>query len=60
MSVTREITLWCDANDCYEWCQFNDFESHGGKVSPCRRVARKHGWTFSRAAGDRCPKHPAS
>lgn len=54
MSVTHEITLWCDADGCDEWIQFNDHESHHGKVSEARKLAKRAGWRWNVTLGDRC------
>lgn len=59
MSFTREITLWCDVEDCVEWT-----------IGEHRTVARSRllaerlkdewgkpaGWSY-RGGKDRCPEH---
>jgi hypothetical protein len=57
MSLTREITLWCDTEDCVEWTTLNDYESGGGKAGMARLAARGRGWQHTVADGDLCPKH---
>ena len=56
MSYTKEITLWCDAKDCQEWIQLNDYESKQGKVAEARIHARTQRWT-SVGNKDYCRKH---
>jgi hypothetical protein len=51
MSVTREVTIWCD--DCLEWDQ-----QSGVKVMAFRKELKEKGWTHRREDGrakDYCP-----
>ena len=56
MSYTKEVTLWCDAPDCQEWVQLNNYESKGGSVSAARIYARARRWT-SVGNKDYCKQH---
>jgi hypothetical protein len=56
MSYTKEVTLWCDADDCQEWAQLNHHESNGGKVAAARISARRARWTTV-GGKDYCQKH---
>jgi hypothetical protein len=70
MSVTKEVTLWCDAevdgHTCGRWVQFNYAEA-GGSATRARVVAKRDGWS-SRPGGtirggnvtDNCPRHTAN
>lgn len=51
MSVTREHTVWCDADDCVEWITFS------GSTRVVRREARTLGWRFIGRKADLCPQH---
>lgn len=56
VSVTREITLWCDQEGCSEWIGLNNYESNGGNVAAARISARRGRWTN---VGDKdfCKQH---
>ena len=56
MSYTREVTLWCDDEDCAEWVQLNNHESKRGTIAAARIAARVNGWTFA-GGRDHCRKH---
>ena len=56
MSATKEVTLWCDADGCYEWTQLNNHESRSGSVSAARTYARRDRWTFVNGK-DFCKQH---
>lgn len=56
MSFTLEITLWCDADDCMTWIQFNYSEARGHPRT-ARRLASEVGWTWNAQKGDRCKEH---
>lgn len=57
MSITREITIWCDREGCTEWTQFNDHDSEHAKVTVARKLAGRTGWTYNSERGDWCPAH---
>jgi hypothetical protein len=56
VTYTKEVTLWCEADDCQEWVQLNNHESRAGTVSAARIAARREGWTFANGK-DHCRKH---
>jgi hypothetical protein len=56
VSFTLETTLWCDADECMEWWQFNYSEAQG-HPRMARQLARRGGWTWNATDGDRCSKH---
>lgn len=51
MSVTKETTIWCDADECVEWTQQNT-----GSVAEARRLAARSGWV-QRGGKDFCRGH---
>jgi alkylated DNA repair dioxygenase AlkB len=57
VSITKEVTVWCEHGDCSRWEQVNDYESVGGKVSEARKAVKRMGWTYNRDRGDWCPAH---
>lgn len=48
MSITREVTVWCD--ECSHWEQ-----KSGGTATSFRKDLRKSGW-FCTKGKDLCPK----
>ena len=46
MSYTKEVTLWCEAENCSEWLTLNNYESKGGHVGQARIYARRARWTY--------------
>jgi hypothetical protein len=56
MTYTKEVTLWCEADDCHEWVQLNNDQSKGGSVSAARIAARVYGWTWL-GGKDHCRAH---
>jgi hypothetical protein len=52
MSVTREVTVWCDG--CMEWDQRS-----GTRATDLRRELKAKGWTRTKVDGewkDYCPE----
>ena len=51
MTWSKEVTLWCDSDDCEEWERFNS-QSVKGAVS----MARKRDWTSPEWDTHYCPR----
>lgn len=59
MSVTKEVSIWCDGksadNPCVQWT-----EGLSDSVATARKNIKKKGWTTKRALGgmflDLCPR----
>lgn len=52
MSVTKQITIWCDENGCANWDQIS------GNVDYARNEAKRMGWsqiTRDKKRIDLCP-----
>lgn len=56
MSITHEITVWCDEPGCFRWEQFNHHDA-GGSKRVARKLAARQGWRFTPGRGDRCKEH---
>ena len=54
MSWSREITIWCDADECDAWSQ-----ESGMTVGEMRRYLGPEGWVNIRGR-DLCPAHRPS
>jgi hypothetical protein len=57
VSFTLEITLWCEAEGCPEWVQYNYADARGHPRTARRLAADQSGWTWGREKGDRCREH---
>lgn len=58
MSVSTDVTIWCDADECNEWYQGDS----GSNASRIRRTLARRGWTRVRRDGrvlDLCPDDSA-
>lgn len=42
MSVSHEVTVWCDGNDCNEWVQ----DVNG--ITRLRAALKRRGWTIGK------------
>lgn len=51
MSVTKQVTLWCDRDICRRHVQLDV-----SVVSEARALARGEGWRYF-GGEDRCPTH---
>jgi hypothetical protein len=51
LSISKEITIWCDAPDCPKWSQ-----EPGSVASTIRADKQRRGWKY-RNGKDYCPKH---
>lgn len=51
MSITKEITIWCDYPDCPKWVQ-----EPGSIASALRRDVCRRGWTYKNGR-DYCRDH---
>lgn len=50
MTWSKEVTLWCDDDDCEAWTR------HGAStVEETREIAKEHGWVY-RDGEDLCPE----
>lgn len=56
MSISREVTVWCDAPDCPEWGPQGDYAT---TAQEARLKSRRLGWRY-RDGRDLCPAHAAS
>jgi hypothetical protein len=53
VSTAREVTVWCDVEECPEW---GPQDQYATSAVEARRMARSDGWAY-RNGKDLCPNH---
>jgi hypothetical protein len=50
MAWSKDVTIWCDGEDCHEW-----FQSNSPTVKGAESDVRDRGWTKASANEHYCP-----
>ena len=56
MSWDRQVTIYCDADDC-EAEALSVHHGNQGIQTTRRKIAKESGWSYTLEGGDRCPNH---
>jgi len=52
LSLTKAVTIWCDATWCYKWENYNN-----AKAKDTRKSARSDGWVSTKHGDFCCLEH---